>query len=162
MDTHLVSSPIASVAFVILMAGSCARSRPAADVVGAITPTAGAARTCPLGVNGAKVAVVDAADGVDVSFTTGGDVDELRRRVRDQAAEHGPGAHAGLGHGGSHIGAQVHGLRLWEIGQVAASASDIEGGARLHVVPTNPADTVRVRAALHDRAAYIVALGDCP
>jgi len=132
------------------------------DPPGTIQPTAGAPQRCPLGMVGTNVAIADAADGVDISFTTAGDIEELRRRVRDQAANYGPGAHRGLGHGGAHSGAQTHGLRLSEVSSIDARVQDIEGGARLHVMTTDAAQMTRVRSEIHDRAARMVALGDCP
>jgi hypothetical protein len=128
-----------------------------------IAPTPGARATCPLGVTGAEVAVSDEASGaVAIAFTTKGDVAELRRRVRDQAANYGPGAHQGLGHGGAHAGAQTHGLRLSELPAIDAQVSDIDGGARLLVATKDAAERDHVRSELHERAAKIVALGDCP
>jgi hypothetical protein len=160
MAIQLGSSALINVA-VILIVGSCATRARQADLPGTIPATAGAQPTCPLGLVGTKVAIADVNGGVDLSFTTSGDVNELRRRVRNQALEHGPGAHAGLGHGGTHMGAHTHGLRLWQIAPVTATATDLDDGARLHVVAKDPAASERVRVALHERAAYIVALGEC-
>ena len=149
---------------VLVMAGCATTSPPAPahDPPGEIVTTAGALRTCPLGLTGTAVAIVDTPEGVDISFTTKGNVDELRRRVRDQAANYGPGSHRGLGHGGMHSGAQTHGLRLSELPSIETRVQDIDGGARLNVMTTDIAARPRVRSELHERAAQIVAVGECP
>lgn len=119
-------------------------------------------RACPLGVPETRVDVEDMPDGVDVVFKTGAaHVKELRERVRDQAAIHGPEAHAGSGHGGVHGTGQGHGMRLWDMPAKGANAVDLEGGARLHVVATDDAHVAELRTRVRERVAVLDA-HDCP
>ena len=59
------------------------------------------ARTCPLGVVGARVSLHDRDDGVDVTFTADRNVEQLRRRVRNQAADTDPALTKDWGTGAS-------------------------------------------------------------
>jgi len=149
-----------------MMTAACAatpESSAPAKTAGAIEPTPNGPVTCPLGMTGTQVAAVDTPDGVDVTFTTKGDLVELRQRVEAQAEFHGPGKHEGPGHAGVHAGAHTHGLRLTEIdAPMKATVTDVDGGSRLHVAATNASDLAKVRSGVHERAAKIVALGDCP
>lgn len=156
-------------AIVCVGAAACAETATPPKDPGAVThagviePTPNARPTCPLGMTGTEVAVANTPDGVDVSFTLKGDVSELRERVNSQAAVHGPGRNAGLGHGGIHNGAHTHGLRLSELDfPVHATATDIDGGGRVHVFANSPADVDKLQREVFERAAKIVALGDCP
>jgi hypothetical protein len=118
--------------------------------------------TCPFGVRGARVRMIDTADGVVVTLRAFGDIAVLRRRARDAAAMYGPGAHRGLGHDGAHGGGHRHGLGLAQLGvPVEATAEDTEEGARIIVRPKDPADLGRMRAALRARAGR-ARVGECP
>jgi len=119
-------------------------------------------RACPLGVPETRIDVEDTSDGVDAVFETSAEhVNELRRRVRDQAAIHGPDAHLGTGHGGVHGTSHAHGLRLWDMPAREASSVDIEAGARLHVVASDPAHVAELRARVRERVATLDS-HDCP
>jgi hypothetical protein len=119
-------------------------------------------RACPLGVPETRVDVEDVPDGVDVVFkTSAAHVNDLRRRVADQAAIHGPDAHAGTGHGGVHGTGQGHGMRLWDMPAKGANAVDIEDGARLHVVATDGAHVAELRTRVRERVATLDS-HDCP
>jgi hypothetical protein len=143
---------------------ACAETpTPAKDPVTTSAPTPRARATCPLGLAGTMVAVDDTPDGVDVTFRTDGNVTELQKRAAMQAANHGPGQKAGLGHGGMHNGAHTHGLRLSEVGfPVHTTTTNTADGARVHVAPDNAANVVTLRQEIRERAAKIVSLGDCP
>lgn len=92
-------------------------SRPADAGMGA----GGMAQMCPMAVPGTRVAAVDTADGVALAFTTSGDAEELRRRVRAMAEMHnqhhaGEAAaadqgsmHGGMMHGGGMMGGGMGG-----------------------------------------------------
>jgi hypothetical protein len=116
---------------------------------------------CPLGVEDAQIKVLDTPSGVDLTLTAPADrVDELRRRARDAAALHGPGAHEGLGHEGVHMGAQRHGLRLTEMPPMDASVEDVQGGAILHLYAKVAAQRDELREKVHGRVDEIMA-GPC-
>ncbi len=117
---------------------------------------------CPLGVPGTRLQVAEAKDGIHVFFTTRmSNVEEIRLRARDQARVNGPDRHVGRGHFGEHKGARNHGLRLWTLGKVTTEVVDTPNGARLTVVPADPARRDEVRAAIIRRVAQIEAAG-CP
>ena len=119
-------------------------------------------KACPLGVPETRIDVEDAPDGVDAVFKTSSEhVNDLRHRVRDQAAIHGPDAHLGTGHGGVHGTGQGHGMRLWDMPAREASAVDIDGGARLHVVASDAAHVAELRARVRERVATLDS-HDCP
>jgi len=117
---------------------------------------------CPLGVPGTRLNVAEAKDGIHVFFTTRmSNVDEVRLRARDQAKSNGPNRHAGRGHFGEHKGARNHGLRLWTLGKMKTEVIDTPSGARLTIIPADPARREDVRAAVTRRVAEIEAAG-CP
>ena len=119
-------------------------------------------RACPLGVPETRVEVVDTPEGADAIFTTtSGHVAELRRRVRDQAAMHGPDTHMGLGHGGVHGTSHNHGMRVWDMPAQGASAVDLDAGARLHVVASDAAHVAELQARVRERVATLDE-HDCP
>ncbi len=96
--------------------------------------------SCPLGVPRAQVSVDETGDGVALTFTSE-QVNELRTRARFAAASYGPGVNAGLGHDGQHSsGARHHGLRGMELPAYRASVTDVEGGARIDLVPEDAAE----------------------
>lgn len=128
--------------------------------LGAAEPTAlrsaTLAEACPLGVRGTRLQIGDTPNGVVVLFATRpSNVGELRRRVRDQAQVHGPGDHEGGGHLDEHEGARDHGLKLWQLPPVRTDVEDTPTGARLVVVPLDPARRDAVRVHLVNRAARI-------
>jgi hypothetical protein len=99
---------------------------------------------------------------VDVTFSGGSRLEELRHRARDAAAMYGPGAHRGLGHQGLHGDGEHHGLGLKELSPpVRAVEVDTDDGARIHITPLNAADAVAVRAEVHARVTR-TRMGDCP
>lgn len=111
-------------------------------------------RGCPLGVPGTEVVLVDTDEGVDLYFREG-NVDEVRRRTRDVAALGGPGAHAGEGHHGAHGVGQRHGLKLMEGPPLRATASDVDGGARLQLIALDVRRRDELRSHVRDRVAKI-------
>ncbi|MCC6556706.1 MAG: hypothetical protein IT372_27410 [Polyangiaceae bacterium] len=111
---------------------------------------------CPTQVEGATVAPVDVERGAALDFKTStGDVAELRRRVRAMAEMQnqrggGMGMGRGMGRGG--------GMGMFA---ATASAEDIEGGARLVLLPNDPAQLEALREHTRLRAERM-ALGQCP
>jgi hypothetical protein len=119
-------------------------------------------KACPLGVPETRIDVEDTPDGVDAVFkTSAANVGELRHRVRDQAAIHGPEAHQGAGHGGVHGTGQGHGLRLWDMPVKEATANETEDGSRLHVIASDAAHVADLRARVRERIATLDS-HDCP
>lgn len=134
--------PITLSAF-LLLGCSAAKETPAQA-----PPRPEAFAGCPLGVPGTVVVAEETADGIDLTFTTRGFTDELRARAREAAAMHGPGARQGIGHGGHHGEGGHHGLMGLQLPPARATVDDVEGGARLHLIPSDGADRdVLVRKA---------------
>jgi hypothetical protein len=117
-------------------------------------------KSCPLGVPSTRVRIADTGAGVDLFFTTSmSGVDDLRRRVRDQAKANGPNRHLGAGHDGHHDGYHDHGLQLWSMGQLSTNVEDTPSGARLGIVPLDPKRRDEIRKLVIERVAYLEAQG---
>lgn len=112
-----------------------------------------APRGCPLGVPGASVVAEDTSDGIALSFTSKDKAAEMRERANDAAAQHGPGERVGAGHDGRHGHGGEHGLQMMQAPTAKSVADDIEGGARIRFVPSDPAEKELLRAKLRERAA---------
>lgn len=140
-------------ATLLFVATACGRSP---------TNSSSAASSCPLGVAGAHIAIVDTSDGVELTLTspTLNGADELRWRARDAAHLYGPGAQEGFGHHGLHLGAQRHGLRLTELPTLEASVDDVIGGARMHLAAKVSSQTDDLREKIHARVDEVRA-GPC-
>lgn len=108
---------------------------------------------CALGVAGATVVAEDTTDGIALSFTSKDRAAEMRERVNDAAAQHGPGERLGGGHEGRHGHGGEHGLQMMQAPTARAAADDIEGGARIRFVPADPAEKELLRSKLRERAA---------
>lgn len=145
----------------VMLALAC--SSPQGTGSGSITQAyAPLVRESPLGVPDTCIYIEDTPNGADVTFTTTPSyVSALRSRVREQAAMHGPGAHKGRGHSGVHGTAPGHGLRLWDMPIGAVDEVEIDRGARLEVVASDPSKVAELRAHLRERAARLRA-SDCP
>jgi hypothetical protein len=113
---------------------------------------------CPLGVAGAKVGVEEVPDGIVLRFTSTDKAKEMRERANDAAAQHGPGQGMGLGHDGRHGDGAAHGLQLMQAPPSRSVATDIEGGASIHFVPSADTDKIELRAKLRERAAAMNAM----
>jgi hypothetical protein len=105
---------------------------------------------CPMKVPGTTVASVDVDGGASLVFVTMGDVPELRDRVRAMAEMHNRRQAGGgmmMGNKGPGEAGGSQGLTAGETMPAAtASADDVEGGARLVLVPTDPAQLKSLRA----------------
>ena len=100
----------------------------------------GAREGCPLGVPGATVDVEETPEGVALVFTSPQHEGELRERARDAAAMHGPGAHVGAGHDGTHGSGGQHGLQAMQLPPARAVVVEVAGGARIDLVPADAED----------------------
>jgi len=164
---------------------ACGSSKPAPEAPRA-TPAAGDP-SCPVAVPGTSVTVEDADSGAALVFTTTGDVAELRRRVAAMAKAHNEqhasmgalpdgkdagGEHAGhdmSGHadhdmdGGQHAGHDMSGHAGHGSGMISvhskATASDIEGGAKLSFV-SGAGDVAKLQGELRMHAQHL-ASGTC-
>lgn len=131
-------------------------SHPAADP--ASVKSAEATRSCPFGVKGAQVLVSDTNDGVTMTFSTTPDkLDDLRERVADAAAMHGPGEQVGKGHDPSMPGARHgdggnHGLKAMQFPPMRAVADKVDGGVRLTLSAQVPTDAPAIQAKARERA----------
>jgi len=136
----------------VTLSGCAATAPPPSPTVYSAT----AVEACPVGVPGTRIQLAETAESTHVFLQTWpSNVDELRLRVRAQAERHGPGAHHGPGHLGTHEGPRTHGLRLWSLGPTRVTVEDIPGGARLVVQAADPARREEVRIALRRRIAVI-------
>ena len=116
---------------------------------------------CPLGVPETRVDAVETPEGIDVRFSSPPQrIDELRRRVHDQARANGPERHLGEGHGGEHKGPRDHGLRLWSIAPVRTRIEYTATGAKLAIAPVDPSMLADVRARVARRVDHL-AKADC-
>ncbi|HEY6034667.1 MAG TPA: hypothetical protein VIV58_10420 [Kofleriaceae bacterium] len=104
---------------------------------------------CPLEVAGTQVAAADTADGAAMTFTTTGDVANLRQRVHHMAEMH------------DHM--MGGGMMTMKMKMVpsTARAEDIDGGARIVLTPKDPAQLSELRAHVHEHAT-MMASGHCP
>jgi hypothetical protein len=153
MRTHLIW-------LTALALAACAESTqtPQAPATPATLSSAAPTPSCPFGVRGAEVLVRDTASGVVMTFTTTSDkVEELRERVADAAAMHGPGEQVGKGHdpampGARHGDGGNHGLRAMQFPPMRATAEKADRGAALTLVAEAPADVPALQAKARDRA----------
>lgn len=99
---------------------------------------------CPLEVSGTQVASAETSDGAAIAFTTTGDVANLRQRVHHMAEMH------------DHMAGE-----MMKMVPSSAHAEDIDGGARIVLVPKDPAQLSELRAHVRDHAA-MMAGGHCP
>lgn len=151
---------LALAAVLAFVAGACGGA-PAAPPKEPFVSSAEVTRSCPLGVPSTRIRIADTPGGVDVAFATSSvsSVDELRRRVHDQARANGPNRHLGEGHRGRHAGAHDHGLQLWSMGELRTSVADTPGGATLSIAPADPSRAPDVRRRVIQRVALLESRG---
>lgn len=137
---------------------------------------------CPMEVSGTTAAAAEVDGGISLSFTTTtGDVAELRARVRRMADMHNrpggpmmmkghgapaPGAGAGHQHGaGPGPGGAARGGMMMGGGMMmpaaTATAEDVEGGARLILLPKDATQLDALRDHVRSKAQRMAA-GECP
>jgi hypothetical protein len=118
---------------------------------------------CPMKVPGVTVSTSEVEGGVSVVFTTTGDVSDLRARVRRMAEmhEHMGGMHHG---GGAAKPGMMRGCMMGKAGGMhaaTATVEDVEGGARLILVPKDAADLPALRAHVQ-QCRDRMEKGECP
>ncbi len=107
---------------------------------------------CPMFVAGTTVQAKDTNDGMTMTFTTTGDIAELRRRVRVMADHMSAHASGGMGmHGmgmGSDAGMATMGGSMMGGGMMPAmhaQVDDVDHGARMKMKPADPAKLSEMR-----------------
>lgn len=145
-----------------LLVGACSEGEPPRTAANANTnatmKSPPSPSSCPLGVDGARIVYEDIDGGARLTLTAPPDkLDDLRRRARDAAAIHGPGQHLGEGHEGHHAMGDNHGLKAMQMPPATGSEQDLEGGARIDLVPRDPADLDALRAKARTRARELMA-----
>lgn len=152
-----------STAMLMLACGG-SKSEPAAPQPApsnAHAETQGMVGMCPVEVPGTKVAVADTQDGVALTFTTTGDVAQLRQRVHHMADMHEHMMHGGMMGSGEMMGSGGMGSDHMKMAPSTARAEDTDGGARIVLTPNDPKQLPELRAHVHDHAAQM-ASGHCP
>lgn len=139
---------LAAVGFALALAG-CTTTPPPQSATSVTSETIGG---CALGVSGALATADDTPDGVALTILSANRLDEVRVRARDAATLHGPDSRQGLGHDGHHAEGGKHGLQPAQLPPARASATDIDGGARIELVPVDAADLERLRSSIRARA----------
>ncbi|MGE5186740.1 MAG: hypothetical protein ACM31C_32020 [Acidobacteriota bacterium] len=132
----------------------------------ASTTTAG---VCPTAIPGTQVSVDDTHDGVALTFTTTGDVAQVRASVRAMAQHHSAMVQArpgrGMGPGAGRMGAGRMGAGMMGPGMgtvpSTATVEDVDGGARLVLAPNDPARLAELRERARAHATMMVG-GRCP
>lgn len=118
--------------------------------------SAATAGTCPTEVPGTQLSAADTPDGEALTFTTTGDVEELRRRVhamadmhdqQEQALEEEMGTGSVMGYG--------TGEGTAERGAPTSSASvqDVDGGARISYHMSREGDLEQLRSQVRADAS---------
>ncbi|MEP7125847.1 MAG: hypothetical protein ABJE95_33255, partial [Byssovorax sp.] len=169
--------------------GGCDRvsGAPPASTTTAATPVhagdpSATSDACPSQVPGTTVTAADIEGGAALTFTSTGDVADLRRRVRrmaemhnlyhgaggvmmagDSAPPHWGGASPDHEGGMMDRGRMVGGMmgRGWRLPAATASVEDLDGGARLIYRTANPSDIEALRDHARTRAGRMVN-GACP
>ena len=126
------------------------------NMMGQMMGPGGMSEMCPEKVPGTTARAEDVDGGAALSFTTTGDVAEVRRRVQRMAEMH----NQHHGDGKSSMGGSM-GMMGEMMPPSQARAEDVDGGARLILTPEKPADLAAVREKVHQHAA-MMAGGQCP
>jgi len=100
--------------------------------------------TCPMAVPGTEVSATDAVNGETVTFTTKGQVTELRNRVREMAATHNKHRAVGKAPEGM-LGGET-------MSPSFATVLDVENGSSILLTPSHPADLQKLQADVRMRA----------
>jgi hypothetical protein len=107
---------------------------------------------CPTSVNGAKAAVVDIKDGVEITVTADNDkaAGEIRQRAQHcvEASKTDPNTvrHTGDGHGGGGLG-----LCPVVLKDTLVTSEDVKGGSKITVRPIKPVDLEWLRKEIATR-----------
>lgn len=131
----------------ILLFGACGSKQPAQETK-PVEPANTDDPSCPLVVPGTALSVEDTATGAALVFVTTGDAAAVRARAITLAAMHtkhnGPSGAMGM---------------MFSPGS-KATASDVEGGARIEFVPAQPDGAAALQAELRMHAGHLTG-GSC-
>jgi hypothetical protein len=97
-----------------------------------------------MAVPGTEVSATDAAGGETITFTTPGEVTELRSRVRDMAAIHNAHHAAGTSPEGM-LGGET-------MSPSYATVVDVENGSSILLAPSHPGDLQKLQSEVRMRA----------
>ena len=173
----------------LAVVGACAKKptpQPNAETQETTGATMMAPADCPIAVPGANVETTETTDGMAMTFTTSGDVAELRRRVRAmgehmnaRASAYGGGMGPGMmaeADGGGRMGMGMHGRGMMAGGagppagrrgmgimpSVRCEVDDVEGGARMRVSPSDPSERGDVRRRMQEWTQTMAQGHRCP
>jgi hypothetical protein len=150
----------ATVSFVASIAACGSRQQSPEPAPRAPMAHAQAGAACPMMMDPATTQITssDTSDGIALLFTTSGDVADLRARVRRMAEMHGM-------HDGGKMRGQggMHGKGKMQMHMVPSRATveDVPDGARILLVPADPAQLAALRQHVR-RHAGMMAEGRCP
>jgi hypothetical protein len=146
----------AGAATLALLAG-CAHSAPPVAAAPAPKHAGAMMALCPMSVPGTTVTAADEENGSTITFSTTADqVAELQRRVHDMVKmhnqHHGEGGmkHEGMMEGGMMGGGK--GMSGMMMPSSHATVLDLETGARIKVMPSDPADLHTLQGAVRMHA----------
>jgi hypothetical protein len=108
-----------------------------------------------MSVPGTHVSAADAVNGEMLTFTTTGQVDDLRNRVRDMADMHNrhhADRQAREGMLGEGVTGTGHAVAAATMPPSWATVMYVEGGASLVLAPSAPADLEKLQSAVRARA----------
>ena len=100
--------------------------------------------TCPMAVPGTEVSATDAPGGETLTFTTTGDVTELRSRVRGMAVMHNGHHDSGSSPEGMMGGGNMTPSH--------ATVIDVDNGSSILLTPSHPGDLQKLQAEVRMRA----------
>jgi hypothetical protein len=148
---------LAGATAIALLAG-CAHSTPSSAAAPAPARGGSMMAMCPAGVPGTTVAAADVVNGSTITFSTTPDqVVEVQRRVHAMVAMHNQhhgdggmkhGAMMGEGKMGGGMMGGGKGMGEMKVPSSRATALDLETGARVEVMPNDPADLQKLQAAV--------------
>jgi TusA-related sulfurtransferase len=141
------------VAIGVILAAGAAWAKPG-DAPATATANAGKGNMlhCPTSVNGAKTAVSDIKDGIELTVTADNEkaTAEVRQRAQHlvTASRTDPNTvrHSGDGHGGGGIGICPVVLK-----DTLVTAEDVKGGSKITVRPIKPVDLEWLRKETNTR-----------
>ena len=157
----------------ILVVAACgSKQPPPAATASAAPPTAAqppaGGEMCPMmPPAGTQIVATDTSDGIAIAFTTTGDVAGLRahvRRMAEMLAKMGETDHGctAMGSGERMGSGDMHGRMMGgPMVPSRATVEDIPGGARLVLVPNDPAQVAALREHVRSHVA-MMQQGKCP
>jgi hypothetical protein len=127
--------------------------------------TIGVGDFCPTAVPDTNAQATDTADGIAMTFTTSGDVQELRTRVRamaDGMDERSDATRTGDPESRRAMGGGTPRNADGPMPATHARAEDVTGGARIVMRPVDPSQTEEWRRRVWDSVLDVTAGRICP